>query len=151
MGKNGPKETTAHLKRRKTNTKKGKGSKMPGKKEDWHCWVCVIFSARIAIGKHVTFFSLFFMFPCFSCQLLGGFSARGFLLIVFYFRLWNYGWLIQVIGLGFFMPLAPICILNCKQCMVWMNIEYVGFPDLGFQGKNICEMCVFSIAFFLLF
>jgi hydrogenase/urease accessory protein HupE len=24
--------------------------------------------------------------------------------------------LIQVIGLGFWMPLAPICILYCKQC-----------------------------------
>ena len=32
-----------------------------------------------------------------------------------------------------------------------MNIEYVGFPDLGFQGKNLCVMFVFSIVYFLLF
>ena len=46
------------------------------------------------------------------------------------------------------MSLAPICILYCKQCMVWMNIEYVGFPGLGFQGKNISVMFVFAIVFF---
>jgi hypothetical protein len=32
-----------------------------------------------------------------------------------------------------------------------MNIEYGGFPSLGFQGKNICVMFVFSIVSFLLF
>jgi hypothetical protein len=32
-----------------------------------------------------------------------------------------------------------------------MNIEYVGFPGLGFQGKNLCVMFVFSIVFFLFF
>ena len=32
-----------------------------------------------------------------------------------------------------------------------MNIEYASFPGLGFQGKNICVMFVFSIVFFLLF
>jgi hypothetical protein len=26
-----------------------------------------------------------------------------------------------------------------------MNIDYVGFLGLGFQGKNLCVMCVFSI------
>jgi hypothetical protein len=41
------------------------------------------------------------------------------------------------------MSLAPICILYCKQCITM--IEYVGFPGLGFQGKNICVMFVFSI------
>jgi hypothetical protein len=45
----------------------------------------------------------------------------------------------------------PICILYCKQCMMMMNIEYVGFPGLGFQGKNICVMCVFSIVYFMFF
>jgi hypothetical protein len=30
-----------------------------------------------------------------------------------------------------------------------MNIEYVGFPGLGFQGKNSCVMCVFSIISFI--
>ena len=32
-----------------------------------------------------------------------------------------------------------------------MNIEYVGFPGLGFQEKNICVMFVFSIVYFLFF
>jgi hypothetical protein len=49
------------------------------------------------------------------------------------------------------MSLDSICILYCKQCIDEMNIEDVGFPDLGFQGKNICVMCVFSIVYFLLF
>jgi hypothetical protein len=30
-----------------------------------------------------------------------------------------------------------------------MNIEYVGFPSLGFEGKNICVMFVFSIVSFM--
>ena len=30
-----------------------------------------------------------------------------------------------------------------------MNIIYVSFPDLGFQGKNLCVMFVFSIVSFL--
>jgi hypothetical protein len=44
----------------------------------------------------------------------------------------------------------PICILYCKQCM--MN-EYriCWFSRLGFQGKNLCVMCVFSIVSFLFF
>jgi hypothetical protein len=32
-----------------------------------------------------------------------------------------------------------------------MNIKYVGFPSLGFQGKNICVMFVFSIVSFCSF
>jgi hypothetical protein len=32
-----------------------------------------------------------------------------------------------------------------------MNIEYVGFPDLGFQGKNTYVMFVFSIIYFFSF
>jgi hypothetical protein len=32
-----------------------------------------------------------------------------------------------------------------------MNIEYVGFPGLGFQGKNLCVMFVFSIVSFMFF
>ena len=50
------------------------------------------------------------------------------------------------------MPLAPICVLYCKQCnKKCMNIIYVGFPSLGFQVKNLCVMFVFAIVFFLLF
>jgi hypothetical protein len=29
-----------------------------------------------------------------------------------------------------------------------MDIEYDGFPSLGFQGKNIYVMCVFSLYIF---
>jgi hypothetical protein len=32
-----------------------------------------------------------------------------------------------------------------------MNIEYVGFLGLGFQGKNLCVMCVFSLYLFCSF
>jgi hypothetical protein len=32
-----------------------------------------------------------------------------------------------------------------------MNIEYVGFPGLGFHGKNVCVMFVFAIVSFLFF
>ena len=32
-----------------------------------------------------------------------------------------------------------------------MNIIYVGFPGLGFQGKNFCVMFVFAIVSFLFF
>jgi hypothetical protein len=32
-----------------------------------------------------------------------------------------------------------------------MNIEYVGFPGLGFQGKNLYVMFVFAIVSFLFF
>jgi hypothetical protein len=50
------------------------------------------------------------------------------------------------------MPLAPICILYCKQCITMcINIIYVGFPGLGFQVKNLCVMFVFAIVSFLFF
>jgi hypothetical protein len=50
------------------------------------------------------------------------------------------------------MPLAPICILCCKQCnTMCMNIIYVGFPGLGFQVKNLYVMFVFAIVSFLFF
>jgi hypothetical protein len=32
-----------------------------------------------------------------------------------------------------------------------MNIEYASFPGLGFQGKNLCVMFVFSIVYFMFF
>jgi hypothetical protein len=32
-----------------------------------------------------------------------------------------------------------------------MNIIYVGFPGLGFQGKSLCVMFVFAIVSFLFF
>ena len=51
----------------------------------------------------------------------------------------------------FYTLLAPICILYCKHCNMMNNIEYVGFLDLGFQGKNLYVMFVFSIVSFLFF
>jgi hypothetical protein len=47
------------------------------------------------------------------------------------------------------MLLAPICILYCKHCNMMNNIEYVGFFGLGFQGKNIRVMFLFSIVYFM--
>jgi hypothetical protein len=45
------------------------------------------------------------------------------------------------------MPLAPICILYCKQCnTMCMNIIYAGFPGLGFR-----VMFVFAIVYFMFF
>jgi hypothetical protein len=32
-----------------------------------------------------------------------------------------------------------------------MNIIYVGFPGLGFQGENLCVMFVFDIVSFMFF
>jgi hypothetical protein len=50
------------------------------------------------------------------------------------------------------MPLAPICILYCKQCNIMcINIIYAGFLGLGFQVKNLCVMFVFAIVSFLFF
>jgi hypothetical protein len=50
------------------------------------------------------------------------------------------------------MPLAPICILYCKQCnTMCINIIYAGFSGLGFQVKNLCVMFVFAIVSFLFF
>jgi hypothetical protein len=50
------------------------------------------------------------------------------------------------------MPLAPICILYCKQCnKMCINIIYAGFSGLGFQVKNLCVMFVFAIVSFLFF
>jgi hypothetical protein len=47
------------------------------------------------------------------------------------------------------MPLVPICILYCKHCNMMNNIEYDGFPNLGFQGKTLYVMFVFAIVSFL--
>jgi hypothetical protein len=49
------------------------------------------------------------------------------------------------------MPLAPICILYCKQCITMNEYRICWFPSLGFQGKNLCVMFVFSIVYFLFF
>jgi hypothetical protein len=48
-----------------------------------------------------------------------------------FFGTWFFadGFLFSVKELGFWMPLAPICILYCKK---FINIIYAGFPGLGF-------------------
>jgi hypothetical protein len=49
------------------------------------------------------------------------------------------------------MPLAPICILYCKQCNTMYEYNICWFSSLGFQVKNICVMFVFAIVSFLFF
>jgi hypothetical protein len=41
------------------------------------------------LRKPVAYFASFFVLPRFLCPLLGGFSAHGFLPMVFYFQLIN--------------------------------------------------------------
>jgi hypothetical protein len=79
---------------------------MQRKQQVGECWVCVIFFARVVVSAlcrvrrggfeeivlpretcHI--FASFFVFPQFLCPLLGGFSAHGFLPMVFYFQLRN--------------------------------------------------------------
>jgi hypothetical protein len=49
------------------------------------------------------------------------------------------------------MSLDPIFILYYKQCITMNEYRIYWFPSLGFHGKNICVMCVFSIVYFLFF
>jgi hypothetical protein len=49
------------------------------------------------------------------------------------------------------MPLAPICILYCKQCNTMYEYNICWFSGLGFQVKNLCVMFVFSIVSFRFF
>jgi hypothetical protein len=49
------------------------------------------------------------------------------------------------------MPLAPICILYCKQCNTMNEYRICWFSRFGFLGKNLCVMFVFSIVSFLFF
>jgi hypothetical protein len=64
--------------------------------------------------------------------------------MVFYFRLRNWGFeLIQVIGLGFWMLLAPICILYCKQRNTMYEYNICWFSWFGFPGeKSLCNVCI---------
>jgi hypothetical protein len=84
---------------------------------------------------------------------LGVFFGTWFLPMVFYFWLRNKGFgLIQVIGLGFWMPLAPICILYCKQCNTMNEYNICWFSRFGFPGeKSLCNVCIFHCIFFVLF
>jgi hypothetical protein len=49
------------------------------------------------------------------------------------------------------MPLAPICILYCKQCNTMNEYNICWFSWFGFPGKNLCVMFVFAIVSFLFF
>ena len=63
------------------------------------------------------------------------------------------GFLFPVKELGFWMPLAPICILYCKQCnkkVYQYNICW--FSRFGFPGeKSLCNVCIFHCIFSVLF
>jgi hypothetical protein len=73
--------------------------------------------------------------------------------MVFYFRLRNKGFgLIQVIRSGFWMPLAPMCILYCKHCNIMKEYRICWFSRFGFPGeKSLCNVCIFHCIFFVLF
>jgi hypothetical protein len=73
--------------------------------------------------------------------------------MVFYFQLRNLGFvLIQVIGLGLWMLLAPICILYCKQCNTIYEYNICWFSRFGFPGeKSLCNVCICHCIFCVLF
>jgi hypothetical protein len=48
------------------------------------------------------------------------------------------------------MPLAPLCILYCKQCNTMYEYNICWFSGLGLV-KNLCVMFVFAIVSFLFF
>ena len=106
---------------------------------------------KIFFGQHIfaSFGPTYFR----DHMILGGFSAHGFLPMVFYFRLRNYGFgLIQVIGLGFWMSLAPICTLYCKQCNTMYEYNICWFSWFGFPGeKSLCNVCIYHCIFSVLF
>jgi hypothetical protein len=42
------------------------------------------------------------------------------------------------------MPLAPICILYCKQCITVNEYRICWFSQFGFLGeKYLCNVCIF--------
>jgi hypothetical protein len=64
------------------------------------------------------------------------------------------GFLFPVKELGLLTnPSYSIRVLDATRSYMYdeVNIEDVGFPGLGFQGKNLCVMCVFAIVSFLFF
>jgi hypothetical protein len=50
------------------------------------------------------------------------------------------------------MPLAPICILYCKQCITMNEYRICWFSRFGFPGeKSQCNVCIFHCIFSVLF
>jgi hypothetical protein len=50
------------------------------------------------------------------------------------------------------MPLAPICILYCKQCITMNEYRICWFSRFGFPGeKYLCNVCIFHCIFFCSF
>jgi hypothetical protein len=50
------------------------------------------------------------------------------------------------------MPLAPICILYCKQCNTMYEYNICWFSQFGFPGeKSLCNVCIFHCIFSVLF
>jgi hypothetical protein len=61
-------------------------------------------------------------------------------------------WTNTLIGLGFWMPLAPICILYYKQCNTMNEYNICWFSWFGFRGeKTLCNVCIFHCIFSVLF
>jgi hypothetical protein len=49
------------------------------------------------------------------------------------------------------MPLAPICILYCKQCITMNEYRICWFSQFGFPGeKSMCNVCIFHCIFYVL-
>jgi hypothetical protein len=59
---------------------------------------------------------------------------------------------VQVIGLGFWMSLDPICILYCKHCNTMNEYRICWFSWFGFPGeKSLCNVCICHWIFYVLF
>jgi hypothetical protein len=49
------------------------------------------------------------------------------------------------------MPLAPICILYCKQCITMNEYRICWFSRFGFLGeKSLCNVCICHCIFSVL-
>jgi hypothetical protein len=45
--------------------------------------------------------------------------------------------------IGFWTPVAPICILYCKQCITMNGYGICWFSRFGFPGeKSLCNVCI---------
>jgi hypothetical protein len=69
----------------------------------------------------------------------------------FLFPIKELGLFIQGIGLGFWMLLAHICILYCKQHITMNEYKICWFSRFGFLGeKSLCNVCIFHYIFSVL-
>jgi hypothetical protein len=75
--------------------------------------------------------------------------ADGFLFPVKELGFWtNLGHWVRVLD----GPLAPICILYCKQCNTMYEYNICWFSQFGFPGeKSLCNVCICHCIFSVLF